>query len=171
MKAKTLRVYFDSILVCALMSLVVGRAIAQTREMRLDDLAKKAEAIVVGKVSSVRSEWNKERTRIYTKVTLDVGEYVKGDKPTSTLVITQLGGEVDGVGEFYTHTPRFSKEEEVLLFVKKDKRDNFIIEGGEQGKFKVTRDDMTGEKMIQAGLSLKMFTSRLKKMIQQHEMR
>jgi len=166
MKARTLRVYPASILVCVLMSLVIGRATSQTQEVRLEDLAKKAEVIVVGKVSNVKSEWNNEKTRIYTKVTVDVGEYVKGETPDRTLVVTQLGGEVDGVGELYTHTPRFSKEEEVLIFARKDSKNNLIIEGGDQGKFKVTQDKLTGEKMVQ-GLALKVFSAKVKRIVEQ----
>jgi hypothetical protein len=169
MKARTPRAYVGSILVCVLMSFVIGSAIGQTQQMRLEDLAKKAEAIVVGKVSNVKSEWNKEKTRIYTKVTVDVGEYVKGETADKTLVITQLGGEVDGVGELYSHTPRFSKEEEVLLFVKKDKKNNIVIEGGEQGKYKIMMNGPNGEKTVEGGLTLRVFTSRVKSILQHQE--
>jgi hypothetical protein len=158
---------FSAILVFILMHLVFGRAMAQTQELRLEDLTKRAEVIVVGKISNVKSVWNNEKTRIYTKVTVDVGEYVKGENPDRTLVITQLGGEVDGVGELYTHTPRFSKEEEVLLFVKKDSRNNLMIEGGDEGKYVVTKNKLTGEKMVQGGLTLKSFTSRVKRIVEQ----
>jgi len=166
MKATASRTNSASILVCVLMSLVIGRAIAQTQEIRLEELTKKAEVIVVGKISNVKSEWNNEKTRIYTKVTVDVGEYVKGETPARTLVITQLGGEVDGVGELYTHTARFSKEEEVLLFVKKDSKSNLIVAGGDEGKYVVTKDKSTGERMVQ-GLALKVFSAKVKRIVEQ----
>lgn len=171
MKARQSMICFSTIFVFVLMHLVFGRAVAQTEKSRLAELAKEAEVIVVGKVADVRSEWNSDKTRIFTKVSVDVAEYVKGETPTKTLIITQLGGEIDGVGELYTHTARFSKDEEVLVFVKKDHKNNLIVAGGNEGKFKVTKNELTGEKMLQGNLSLKNFTSRVKNIIEQQEMK
>jgi len=171
MKARQSMICFSTIFVFVLLHLAFGRAIAQTEKSRLAELTKQAEVIVVGKVTDVRSEWNSDKTRIFTKVSVDVAEYVKGETPTKTLIITQLGGEIDGVGELYTHTPTFSQGEEVLVFVKKDSKNNLIVAGGNEGKFKVTKDGLTGERMVQGNLSLKNFTSRVKSIIEQQEMK
>jgi hypothetical protein len=171
MKARVSTMYFSTILLFILMRFVSGQASAQTQQLRLEDLAKRAEVVVLGKVTDVRSEWNSERTRIITKVSLDVDKYLKGETPGRTIVITHPGGEVGGVGELYSHTPSFAKGEEVFLFVKKDSKNNLSIAGGNEGKFKVTKNELTGEKMLQGNLSLKNFTSRVKSIIEQQEMK
>jgi len=75
------------------------------------------------------------------------------------------------VGELYTHTARFSKDEEVLVFVKKDRKNNLIVAGGNEGKFKVTKNEFTGERMVPGGLTLKMFTARVKNILEQQEIK
>jgi hypothetical protein len=171
MKARASTMYFSAILLFVLMRFVSGQASAQTQQLRLEDLAKKAEVVVLGKVTDVRSEWNSERTRIITKVSLDVDQYLKGETAGRTMVITHPGGEVGGVGELYSHTPSFAKGEEVFLFVKKDSKNNLSIAGGKEGKFKVTKDELTGERMVPGGLTLKMFTSRVMNILGQQEMK
>jgi hypothetical protein len=170
MKARKSMICFSTIFVFVLMHLVLGRVSAQTEKIRLEDLAKKAEVIVVGKVTDVRSEWNADKTKIITKVSLDVDEYVKGEPAGKTMVITHMGGEVDGVGELYSHTPAFSKGEDVLVFVKKDNKNNLNVAGGNEGKFKVTKNESTGERMLQSNLSLKNFTSMVKTALKQQKM-
>jgi predicted phosphodiesterase len=150
-----------------LLSCIHGSANAQTETNRIESLAQRADAIVVGKVTSVRSEWNADKTRIITKVSLDVDEYVKGEAAGKSMVITNLGGEVDGVGEWYSHAPKFTKDENVLLFVKKDSKNNFILSGGTDAKLSVTKDDKTGERMVPGGVTLKVFTSKVKSLLVQ----
>jgi hypothetical protein len=162
---------FTGMLTCMVLLLYITEGNAQTPNARLETLAKNSEMIVVGKVSNVKSEWNADKTRIHTRVTLDVGEYVKGEKPDKSLVITHLGGEVDGVGELYSNTPVFSKDEEVLIFVKKDSKNNFVVEGGDEGKIKILKNELTGEKIVQENLTLKKLTSRVKSFLEQQEIK
>ena len=171
MKARKSMIQLSTVLVFVLMHSLYGRAIAQTERSRLAELTKEADAVVVGKVANVRSEWSSDKKRIFTKVSLDIAEYVKGETPARTVVITQLGGEIDGVGELYTHTARFAKDEEVLVFVRKDRQNNLVVAGGEEGKFKVTKDERTGEKMVPGGLTLKRFTSEVKALLLQQQMK
>ena len=146
---------------------IPGLATAQTETNRIEGLAQQADAIVVGKVSSVRSEWNADKTKIITKVSLDVDEYVKGQPAAKTMVITHMGGEVDGVGDLYTNAPHFSAGEDVLVFVKKDSKNNLNVTGGNEGKFSVTKNETTGERMLQSNMSLKNFTSMVKTALKQ----
>ena len=162
MKARDSIMYSIMIFVCVLISLMPHRVDAQTQKRQVETLAKGAEMIVVGKVAQVRSEWNKERTRIFTKVSLNVEEYVKGESSLRTLAITHPGGEIGAVGELYTHTPTFSQGEEVLVFLKKDGRNNLVVTGGNEGKLTITKNQLTGERIMMDGETLKTFTSRVK---------
>jgi hypothetical protein len=138
--------------------------IAQTAHSNLKSIVKRSEVIVRGKVSEAISKWDKENSRILTKVSIDVLENYKGPE-TSKLVITHLGGEVGETGELYSHEPKFTQDEEVLIFAQKDKENNLRITKGHEGKFKVTTDQATGEKKIGANNSLKEFSTRIKSII------
>ena len=145
------------------------RAAAQIESNRIQSLTQQADAIVVGKVSTVRSEWTADKTRIVTKVSVDVDEYVKGQPAGKTMVITHLGGEVDGVGELYSSAPHFSTGEDVLVFVKKDSKNNLTVAGGNEGKIKITKNESTGERMIQGNVSLSSFTNMVKTAVKQQK--
>ena len=62
------------------------RAAAQIESNRIQSLTQQADAIVVGKVSTVRSEWTADKTRIVTKVSVDVDEYVKGQPAGQAMI-------------------------------------------------------------------------------------
>jgi hypothetical protein len=145
------------------------RAAAQVESNRIQSLAQQADAIVVGKVSTVRSEWTADKTRIVTKVSVDVDEYVKGQSTGKTLVITHMGGEVDGVGELYTSAPHFSAGEDVLVFVKKDSKNNLNVAGGTEGKVRIMKNESTGERMVGGNISLNKFTDMVKTAVKQQK--
>ena len=121
---------------------------AQQNQKLVQNLTENSDLILEGKVVKQSSRWNSDKSRIYTDVSLEVEEYLKGNKGNKTITVTTLGGEVDGVGELYSHMPTFKNDEEVLLFVKKDKEgDNYKVLDGEDGKMTLNRDKVTGEKI------------------------
>ncbi len=136
---------------CAFALLIVTLATnvsAQERKLSLEVLATQAELIVQGKVTARQSEWNADQTRIYTHVTLTVEQYIKGQQAEQTVVVTQLGGEVGEVGEVYSGAARFDENEEVLVFLNEDQQGRLRVTGNAQGKYSITRDRETGERMV-----------------------
>ncbi len=114
---------------------------AQEGTSRINKLAKNADIIVTGKVTDKKSAWNENKTRIYTKTTVQVDEYLKGNSNEKSVEISYPGGEVGDVGELYTHMPSFEANEEVLVFLKKDKKDTgYQVLDGEEGKIKLVQD-------------------------------
>ena len=123
-------------------------SIAQQNKSELNVLSEGADIIIIGKVSDQNSRWNEDKTRIYTDVNINVDEYLKGNTNRSSIIVTHLGGEVDEVGELYSHIPSFNNEEDVLLFVKKSKDDNtYNVFQGEYGKISLIKDESSGELM------------------------
>lgn len=119
---------------------------SQTSQPKIENLTKQADVILTGKVIEQKSEWNNNQTRISTQSTIQVDEYLKGNEVNKSIIITTPGGEVGDVGELYTHMPKFSKEEDVLLFVKRDKNNTaYKIVDGEDGKLTLFKDQKTGE--------------------------
>ncbi len=153
---------------CAVMAsaflvvLATESAFAQTRRMTTQELTERATVVAVGKVTEMRSEWNKDRTRIYTHVTISVDQYIKGERSQKDLTITHLGGEIGEVGELYSGTPRFRTGEEIMVFVKEDKLGKLRVAGGTQGKYTITEDRITGQKMVSEGRSLEEFHTEIR---------
>lgn len=141
-------------------------ALSQSVALSTEDLAQRADVVVVGKVTEVRSEWSGDRSRIYSTVTVLVDEHIKGDKAQQSVVIATLGGEIDGVGEVYSHTARFKADEHVIVFAATDRQGQLRVVGGDEGKLTVTKDAMTGMQIVADREPLTVFTSRLKGVIQ-----
>lgn len=148
MKKPTYVLFCRVIVSAFLLVVTVERVSAQSKKLTTKDLTDRAEVVAVGKVTGIRSEWNQDRTRIYTKVTISVDQYVKGEQSEKILTVTHLGGEVGEVGELYTGTPKFQTDEEVLIFIEKDRKNNLRITGGAQGKLRIIEDEKTGKKIL-----------------------
>ena len=128
---------------------------AQQMAVELKDLSKGADVILTGKVTQQTSSWNEDNTRIYTEATIQVEEYLKGNNNESSVVVRYLGGEVGDVGELYSHMPRFDNDEEVLVFLTRDKQNsNYKVFNGQQGKINIIEDPTTAEKVTASNVKI-----------------
>jgi excinuclease UvrABC helicase subunit UvrB len=141
-------------------------AASQSRIAVIEDLTKRADVVVVGRVSDLRSEWSSDRSRIFTKATVQVEQLIKGDNPQNSVMISTLGGEVDGVGEVYSHTARFKVDEQVVVFAAADKEGQLRVVSGDEGKLTVTKDELTGLQLVADREPLGVFTARLRRVVQ-----
>jgi hypothetical protein len=113
-----------------------------------EDMASQAGTIITGTVTSVKSEWNEERTKIFTYITITPGNFLKGDRPAQEIVIVQPGGEVGDVGMLVDGTPVFEEGEEVLLFLKRGRKGFHRTVGLSQGEFSIQSDPVTQRKVL-----------------------
>ncbi|MDR3666098.1 MAG: hypothetical protein P4L35_04570 [Ignavibacteriaceae bacterium] len=150
--------FYASLFICMISSF----SLSQQSDVKLKRLTTDADLIVTGKVSGNKSNWNNDKTRIYTIATLDVDEYLKGNSSGSTVAITYPGGEVNGIGELYTHMPKFENNEDVLVFLKKDDK-SYKVFDGEEGKIKIIRDEKTGEKITSSNVRIEDLKTQIKK--------
>jgi hypothetical protein len=138
-------------------------SLAQKESGVIKQLSGKADVILSGKVTQKKSSWNASKTRIYTRATIQVEEYLKGSAGENSVEVTYPGGEVDGVGEIYTHMPTFQDDEEVLVFLKKDNRKNeYRVLNGEEGKITIYKNAKTGEKVTSSNMRVKELKSKIK---------
>ncbi len=136
---------------------------SQTTQSRIKNLSENSDIILEGKVVQKKSNWNENKTRIFTEVTLRVDEYLKGNNVNKSIVVTTPGGEVGEVGELYTHMPRFNNDENVLVFVKEDKKDkSYKVLNGEDGKMTLYNDKITGEKVTSSNKKISMIKKEIK---------
>ncbi len=141
---------FRPILFCSVLLIFLFHPEIHSQSLRseIKNLSEGADMIITGKVIDQKSQWNTEKSRIYTNVTIQVDEFLKGSNNQSRIVITHLGGEVGDVGETYSHIPTFANDEEVLVFVKKSSKDESLtVFDGEEGKLTLYEDRKTGEKV------------------------
>lgn len=116
-----------------------GASVLSVRE-----LAANASFIVLGRVVTVANQWNSQRTRILTRIELDLEEVLKGTPATNRLSFAQPGGRVGNVGSLVGDTPRFKVGDRVALFLTSRRDGELGIIGLFQGKFDVERDTSSG---------------------------
>jgi hypothetical protein len=155
------------LLVILLFGFTTSSTFAQDHLRAVDDLISDSDMVVVGQVSSIRSEWNDDRSYIFSHVTVAVEEFIKGERPERTITLRQLGGEVGDVGEIYSHTARFLPDEDVLVFLKRDPRGELQVSGGEHGKFQITTDRETGQRMVEGRVPLDNLTRDLRTILKE----
>lgn len=133
-----------------LLLLVPGPAPAQVRKVSTEELTRESTAIVVGKCKKTESFWNEKRTKIFTQVTLQTEERLKGDVGAET-VITVPGGRVGNIIYEVSDMPTFVDGEQVLVFLWHHPSGKNLVTGALQGKMTVVEDKETGKKIVRGG--------------------
>jgi hypothetical protein len=111
------------------------------------ELAQESELVVDGKVASVRSYWNDDRSKIFTEAVVTVGSIYKGASAQSVRVV-QLGGVVGNVRMTAHGALQWKKGEEVLLFLEPSVPGAFQVAGFSQGMYMIERDPRTGKTFV-----------------------
>lgn len=127
--------------------------------MKLNDLVSNAHVIVSATCTGLRSELDPERPRIVgTIASFDQVQTIRLNKDgteahESHLELAYLGGSVDDVHMGVCEMPRFTVGERYVLFLLNDgARYVSPIVGGEQGRFRLLRDGVSGiERVLDAG--------------------
>ena len=144
---KKLQGYFCMIILSTLVFSSTEIHAQQTRQMSARDLTQESTAVLYGKCSEVKSEWNEEQDIIYTYVTIRPEGYIKGDLGSET-VITIPGGRVGDIIYEVSEMPVFEKGEEVFTFIWKHPSGKNLVTGGYQGKLQIEQDRLSGKKVI-----------------------
>jgi hypothetical protein len=169
-RSARMRLFLLASLLAALMVLPAQATIMQY--LAVEDLTRLSSDVLYGQVISTETDWNAERTRIYTRIRVRVDEALKGTVGHSeTVTVTQLGGKIGGARLDYAGRPVFSVGERVVLFTTRGKNNDFIVVGLKQGKMQVVGDevrrDFSGITMVQrsaSGRELQQLTVRPERM-------
>ena len=130
-------------LIALTIMLSLGSAYATTiQALSMEQRTQRADRVIIGEVQNIRYEKSSNAQRIYTITTIKVIESLKGDaKKDMLLTVRQIGGQM---GEWSQHVPgdaRFETQEEVLVFLRHDPRDDLhFLVGMGQGKLTVDTD-------------------------------
>ena len=143
--------FYYSLIYISVYFLPVSIIQSQQIATNLKTLTKNSEVVLIGKVSKQESKWNENKSAIYTDVTIEVNEYLKGKTEEKSITVSHLGGEVGEVGELYTHIPTFKEQEEMVLFVKMNKNDGkYRVYNGDNGKIEIIENNNSKEKFTKS---------------------
>ena len=105
-----------------------------------------SDVVVTGTVVAVATGWD-NRT-VYTYVTLDVGDVIKGWIPERQIVVKQLGGRVDDLALTIGGQAVFTAGEQVLVFLEARRGDRTLSTTALwQGKWTISTDAPSGERL------------------------
>jgi len=116
-------------------------------EMDFSSLAREADAIVVGTVTSVDGEWDPSLSFVRSNVTVQVERTLRGPED-DTITLRTLGGFVGGVGQKAEGAAEFNVGERVLVFLTHWEDGTPKVLGYAQGKSRIVRDDLGGERLL-----------------------
>ena len=109
--------------------------------LSIEQMTAKSRTVVRATVRQRQGVWDEKHQRIYTLTELTVSEVIRGEAP-ATIVVRSLGGEVDGIGMKVSGSPRFSPDQDVVVFLREDPvgRAGFMVVGMSQGLFRLEKD-------------------------------
>ena len=124
-------------------SLFPGLASTAMINMNMEQLTAEADTIVMGTVIKQESAWNTEHTAIYTDVTVEVEEVIKGS-PGGEVTFRCAGGIVGEIGMRTSNDPVFQDGERVIIFLSTEDTPSSLV-GLSQGKYTVSNDEVTSD--------------------------
>ena len=118
--------------------------------MNLEELARRSDTAVLGKVKSVSYGVHPTHGYAETRTTFTVDRTVYGRKAAQEVVVCVPGGPAgDGFVTVVPGMPRFKEEEKAVLFlVLDDGRGVGVPTGAEQGVFRVRKDPLTKKEYL-----------------------
>lgn len=121
-------------------------------KLSLEELVNQADWIVVGTVTSQKSDWNTEHSQIHTQVTVAIEEWVKGEPRDNEIIIKIPGGQVGEVSQMVGGSANFRIGEKVLVFLQTQDDDTISVVGGMQGKLVIENGKVVGSDISLAEL-------------------
>lgn len=111
------------------------------------ELVSTAPVIVHGRVVDVRSALLDGRRSVETFVTVEAGEYLKGQLgPNFTIRVP--GGQIGRYRTVFVGAPEFQAGDELVLFLETPRASLPHIVGLSQGAYRVVPDPRTGQRMV-----------------------
>jgi len=136
----------SALIICLIFSWTVG---AQTfRRLSFDALVQSSDYIIYGRVIQSHSLYDSSTRMNWTQTEIQVLDGPKG-QIGSTVVVTEPGGIVNGVGELYPGSPQFHADQEIVVFLYRASGNRLRVTGAVQGIYAVTLDRQTGERWVQ----------------------
>jgi hypothetical protein len=118
------------------------------QKLAIDQLIDEADLVVRGRVEGVKTRQAPDRRSVSTVVSVSVERQFKGAE-VSSVTVEQPGGAMGDVAQGVPGLPEFSKGEDVVLFLKRQRGDVFNTVNGKQGKFTIKTERETGKEIVE----------------------
>ena len=152
-------VFHTILLFCTILLLYPGTVFSTvTKRMNLQALINTSADIILGEIISLKSYRSQNGRYIMTDVTVNVRQGLKGST-ASRIIVTILGGTVDGITTSVVGSPRFCTAETVILFLNKitgwspDKSIHYAVVGLSQGKYELRDPRSDNELFVSSATS------------------
>lgn len=137
-------------LLVALVLAILGSWTVQSavRRVPLEECAREADSVFVGRVVAVSTRWGDTGKMIWTDYLFQVEEVWKG-QPASYRTVSVAGGTVGGQSILVSHVPAFEQHATYVVYAYDNAR--LVAEavvGVEQGLFREVADTSTGQKIL-----------------------
>jgi hypothetical protein len=136
-------------LLISLLIIPIAKSTAQVKEMSVKDLTKESTAVLYGRCSKVKCEWNENKSIMYSYITVVTEGYIKGSLGAEAIIAVP-GGRIEDTVYEVSEMPVFTEGEDVVAFVWTNPAGKNLVTGGYQGKMKIEKDSKTGKRMVQA---------------------
>lgn len=113
--------------------------------MSVADLSRAAHTIVRARCVAITTGW--DSGEIWTFTTFEVEEVWKGSA-SSRVTVRLIGGEVGSLKSTVSGVPRFSRGEELVLFLEKTAAGDFSVVSWVQGTFRIGHERGTGSEIV-----------------------
>ncbi|MEX0802378.1 MAG: hypothetical protein WD688_03540 [Candidatus Binatia bacterium] len=119
-----------------------------SKPLSIAELTTRSDVIALGTVISTTSDWDLNRTAIYTKIVLQVEQGFKGTGAGKEIMFQQLGGQAGDIVSEVAGTAVFKTGEKVVVFLFRNKKQSLEVVGSFQGKFLVEKRPPEGEMAV-----------------------
>ena len=138
----------NAVLISALLLSEAAWASSTARKLAFEELARQANVIVRGRVAESKTIPSSDGSFLTTRIVVSVDEQFKGQKVTS-VTLTLAGGSVGNVAQGSPGAPEFSLGEEVFLFLRRRRNQDYTLVGGKQGKFTARAEPGSDQKIVE----------------------
>lgn len=138
-----------STLLLAILIIIIPTIATTMFELTLQDLATGSDKVVQAKVTAIVTQWDKDKTAIYTYIRMNIIDDFIGNDEDNEIIIKQLGGKINTQTLFVEGVSHYTVGDETVLFLFTDPNNlsAFQTVGMYQGKYNIYTD-ATGVKKV-----------------------
>ena len=124
------------------------------KQFSVEEMTHRSDTVVLGVVKNVEYKMN-DRNQLFTFVTIETTDVLKGDTENTEFEIIEIGGKTEKYTTAVYGAPTYIQSEEVLLFLRDhiEKVDLKRVVGLKLGKYSVVEDSQTGNKFAVTDLN------------------
>jgi hypothetical protein len=127
----------------ALFALACGLSAATIPQMELAEVVERSPRIIQGRIVRTWSAWDASHKVIWTHAEVAVSRDLRGNAG-QTLVLSELGGVVDGIEMHAPGAPKLEVGEDLVVFAYSTPGGLWRLRGWGQGKYRIERDAAGG---------------------------